>query len=106
MKFSPKVLAYSTLTIVGAIGLVVLALLVVMKPPTTFYGMLNFLILPMVFLTLAVTGAYGLLSSLGKSGEERAKRDAALEVLRERFARGELSEEEFLRRKKLLEEQS
>tara|TARA_R110002111_G_scaffold144021_1_gene210192 strand:- start:691 stop:912 length:222 start_codon:yes stop_codon:yes gene_type:complete len=33
---------------------------------------------------------------------QKRKKDSAMEILRERFARGEISEEEFEQRKKLL----
>ena len=35
---------------------------------------------------------------------QKRKKDNAMEILRERFARGEISEEEFEQRKKLLRE--
>lgn len=41
----------------------------------------------------------------GDSGQRpRANRPDALEILRERFARGEIDEEEYRKRKRLLEE--
>jgi len=102
LTLSLRTVIFSVLTMVGVIGLVSLALLATFRPPTTFYGITTFLMMPMIFLALAVIGAYGLLT--GMKSQRRVQEDKALEILRERFAKGELSEEEFLKMKKLLEE--
>lgn len=51
-----------------------------------------------------IAGAIYLIVSLFQGTRSGYKKNDAIEILRERYARGEISEEEYLERKKRLEE--
>ncbi|WP_353633159.1 SHOCT domain-containing protein (plasmid) [Halobacterium sp. NMX12-1] len=62
------------------------------------------LVWSVVLLSLVALVAYGVLVHRRSPVDERNQADAALSTLRSRYARGELSEEEFEKRRRRLEE--
>ncbi len=55
-----------------------------------------------LFLALLVWAAFRFLPGWQEGGRRRARRDPAEEILRERFARGEITAEEYLRSAKAM----
>ncbi len=67
-------------------------------------GMMGFgwgfmFLIPIVFLVLLVFGAHYLITEYARTGND----ERALEVLKERYAKGEITREEYLKMKKDLE---
>ncbi|MHB0976337.1 MAG: SHOCT domain-containing protein [Candidatus Aquicultorales bacterium] len=62
-------------------------------------------LIAMMFGTLAILGiaAYLLWDHMQKEQEQTPSRNRALDVLRERYARGEISKEEYEEKRRLLE---
>jgi len=60
-------------------------------------------LIPLAFLILIVLGAYFLVTGLKTTETVPSRKDRALEILRERYARGEITREEYLRMKEDLE---
>lgn len=58
----------------------------------------------MIIQIALVIGAIYLIVSLFRNNRIGEKRNDAIEILRERYAKGEISEDEYLERKKHLEE--
>lgn len=67
------------------------------------WGMMSFGMILNMILWIAIVGLviYGVLSLIMKASEK--KEDPALQILKERFARGEISEEEFKQKSPFLE---
>ena len=66
------------------------------------YGWGSMVLIPVAFLVLIVLGAYYLIT--GSSRTSRSNRGGrAVEILRERYANGEITREQFLKMKKELE---
>jgi len=74
------------------------------------YGMMGMMgygwgfmwLVPLVFLVLIALGVYYLVTAYGRTGRPASSR-RALEILRERYARGEITREEYLKMKEELE---
>ena len=65
------------------------------------YGWGSMVLIPITFLVLIALGAYYLIT--GSSRIDRSSRDgSAVEILRERYAKGEITREQFLKMKKEL----
>lgn len=60
-------------------------------------------VMMLVFLAVIVLIIIGLWRLFSGSQSDRARSDASLEILRERFARGEIDEEEFESRRRALQ---
>ena len=66
------------------------------------YGWGSMVLIPTTFLALIALGAYYLIT--GSSRTDRSNRGRrAVEILRERYAKGEITREQFLKMKKELE---
>ncbi|MBO3842778.1 MAG: SHOCT domain-containing protein [Candidatus Brockarchaeota archaeon] len=68
------------------------------------YGWWFMLLIPIAFLVLIAIGAYYLITELSRrssSGTERVERP--LEILKERYAKGEITREQYLKMKEDLE---
>lgn len=63
-------------------------------------------LIPLAFLVLLVLGLYYLIKEFTKTGksEQPGHGDSALDILKERYARGEITSEEYLKMKEELEE--
>lgn len=71
-------------------------------------GMMGFgwgfmFLIPLAFIIIAVLGAYFLLTEFPKTIGCQSSSVRALEILKERYAKGEITREEYLRMKKELE---
>jgi putative membrane protein len=68
------------------------------------YGWWFMPLILIVFLVLIVLGAYYLITELaGQGGSESKGEGRALEILKERYARGEITREQYLKMKEELE---
>jgi len=68
------------------------------------YGWWFMPLIPIVFLVLIALGAYYLITELaGQDRSESRDRGRAFEILKERYARGEITREQFLKMKEELE---
>jgi len=65
------------------------------------YGWSFMFLIPLAFLALIALGAYYLATGTGWRASRRDRR--ALEILKERYARGEITREEYLRMREELE---
>lgn len=70
-----------------------------MMPMMGGWGMIVYMILWVVIIGLVI---YGVLSLVMKAFQKQE--DSALQILKERFARGEISEEEFKQKRLFLKE--
>lgn len=69
-----------------------------------FFGGPWGMIVGLVFWALVIYGVFYLISSLAKrQSEEVGKEETPLEILKRRYAKGEIDDEEFAKRKKDLE---
>jgi putative membrane protein len=65
------------------------------------YGMgYGFGILGLIFLILVIIGLVLLIKYLWESGGAKREQESALEILKKRYARGDISREEFEEKKK------
>ena len=73
-----------------------------MHPMYGMWGAWGFgmMLMMLVFWALVITGLVLGIRWLVSQGREARPRDAALDILRERYARGEIDKEEFLARKR------
>lgn len=71
--------------------------------PGHFFGWPLGMLIGILFWALVIYGIYYLVSRLGKSPAQPPKEKTPLEIARERYAKGELSAEEYARLKKDLE---
>lgn len=97
------------------LGMVLIATLpIFMWMPWGWYmlgmmGMMGFswsfmFLIPIVFLVLIVLGAYYIITELtGQGRSESGERGKALETLKERYAKGEITREQYLKMKEDLE---
>ena len=69
------------------------------------YGMMggSYWILWLIFWILVIIGLALLIKYLWKGGEARRGEESALEILKKKYARGEISKEEFEEKKKDLQ---
>jgi len=68
------------------------------------YGWWFMPLIPLIFLVLIVLGAYYIIMELFRQGRSKSKDGGrALEILKERYARGEITREEYLKMKEELE---
>lgn len=68
------------------------------------YGMMGGfgMIIPLILVGLIIYAAVRLSQGGNKSNSNQRGRDDALEILNQRFAKGEISEEEYAKKKKML----
>lgn len=65
------------------------------------YGMMGWMwILGLIFWILVIAGLVLLIKYLWEGGGTKRETESALEILKKRYARGEISKEEFEERKK------
>lgn len=68
------------------------------------YGWGFTIVIPILFLGLIALGVYLLITGFGRSGRRASSRDERpLQILNERYARGEITEEQYLKMKEELE---
>lgn len=69
-----------------------------------FFGFGLGVIFNLIFWALIIWGVYVLIRKLSENGEimNRKKDDSAMDILKERFAKGEISKEEFEEKKNVL----
>ncbi len=68
------------------------------------YGWGSMVLIPIAFLVLIAIGAYYLVTGSAGTGRSASNRGGrALEILRERYAKGEITREQFLKMKRELE---
>lgn len=61
-------------------------------------------VIPLLFLGLIALGVYLLITGSGREGRRASSRDERpLQILKERYARGEITEEQYLKMKEELE---
>lgn len=63
------------------------------------YGPVHMIVWAVILIAIVV-GVIWLVRSLSGSGQEQARRSAGLDVLEERYARGEINRDEYLQKKK------
>jgi len=66
------------------------------------YGWGSMVLIPIAFLALIALGAYYLITGSSRTGRSN-RGGRAVEILRERYAKGEITREQFLKMKKELE---
>lgn len=70
----------------------------------SWFGLLLFGLAFLIIVILIITGIF-LLIRYSKKEQQRFTSNRSLEILQERFAKGEIDEDEYRRRKEVLEEE-
>jgi len=70
----------------------------------SWFGLLLFGLAFLIIVILIITGIF-LLIRYSKKEQQRFSSNRSLEILQERFAKGEIDEDEYRRRKEVLEEE-